>query len=273
MTNMTIKQNSTKGFTLIELSIVLVIIGLIVGGILVGQDLIKAAELRATIAQKEKFDSAVNTFRGKFNGLPADLPNHQYFTGQLTTTGLSATNANGLGDGDGLIEGIGGAGTDNVGFVGEAKLFWRQMSDAALIGEDTSLATTAVAATITANGNRYIPAAKLGKGAFWHVANVAGLNYYTISGVTTLATATTMNIVSTDVITPNEAYQLDQKLDDGLPHTGLVLSINAVTSLATAPAGGAASGNCWDTDTNLYATATPAEVNALTCTLRIRTSF
>ena len=33
------------GFTLIELSIVLVIIGLIVGGVLVGQDLIKAAEI------------------------------------------------------------------------------------------------------------------------------------------------------------------------------------------------------------------------------------
>ena len=40
-----------QGFTLIELSIVLVIIGLIVGGVLVGQDLIKGAEIRATVAQ------------------------------------------------------------------------------------------------------------------------------------------------------------------------------------------------------------------------------
>src|SRR3984957_20998129 len=62
-----------NGFTLIELSIVLVIIGLIVGGILVGQDLIKAAEVRAQLLQIEKYNSAVNTFRGKFGGLPGDL--------------------------------------------------------------------------------------------------------------------------------------------------------------------------------------------------------
>src|ERR1700735_3583176 len=66
-------RSDERGFTLIELSIVLVIIGLIVGGILVGQDLIKAAETRAQISQIEKYNSAVNTFRGKFGGLPGDL--------------------------------------------------------------------------------------------------------------------------------------------------------------------------------------------------------
>src|SRR5665213_3308988 len=60
-------------FTLIELSIVLVIIGLIVGGILVGQDLIKAAEVRAQISQIEKYSSAVNTFRAKFAAIPGDM--------------------------------------------------------------------------------------------------------------------------------------------------------------------------------------------------------
>src|ERR1700746_416796 len=63
----------SPGFTLIELSIVLVIIGLIVGGVLVGQDLIRAAEVRATISQIEKYNTAVNTFRGKYNALPGDL--------------------------------------------------------------------------------------------------------------------------------------------------------------------------------------------------------
>jgi len=48
------KRKSLKGFTLIELSIVLVIIGLIVGGVLVGHDLIRAAGVRATISQVEK---------------------------------------------------------------------------------------------------------------------------------------------------------------------------------------------------------------------------
>ena len=51
----------------------LVIIGLIVGGVLVGQDLIRAAETRAQITQFEKYQSAVNTFRGKFNAIPGDM--------------------------------------------------------------------------------------------------------------------------------------------------------------------------------------------------------
>jgi prepilin-type N-terminal cleavage/methylation domain-containing protein len=54
------------GFTLIELSIVLVIIALIVGGVLVGKDLISAAYVRAQITQIERFNTAVNTFYGKY---------------------------------------------------------------------------------------------------------------------------------------------------------------------------------------------------------------
>jgi prepilin-type N-terminal cleavage/methylation domain-containing protein len=47
------------GFTLIELSIVLVIIGLIVGVILVGPDLIEAATIRSQISQIDKYNTPV----------------------------------------------------------------------------------------------------------------------------------------------------------------------------------------------------------------------
>ncbi len=53
---------SSRGFTLIELSIVLVIIGLIVGGVLVGRDLIRAAAERSEISQFQQFSVAANTF-------------------------------------------------------------------------------------------------------------------------------------------------------------------------------------------------------------------
>lgn len=62
-----------KGFTLIELSIVLVIIGLIVGGILIGRDMIRAAEIRSLISEKNQYIVATNNFRNKYNAMPGDI--------------------------------------------------------------------------------------------------------------------------------------------------------------------------------------------------------
>src|SRR5579871_3923101 len=91
-----------SGFTLIELSIVLVIIGLIVGGILTGRDLIDAAAQRAQIAQIEKYNTAVNTFRIKYGYLPGDIPDPY-----ASNFGFQARGSvSGEGDGNGIIEGI-----------------------------------------------------------------------------------------------------------------------------------------------------------------------
>jgi prepilin-type N-terminal cleavage/methylation domain-containing protein len=68
------RHPKNQGFTLIELSIALIIIGLIVGGILVGQDMINAAATRAQIAQIEKYQTAANTFYTKYGYLPGDIP-------------------------------------------------------------------------------------------------------------------------------------------------------------------------------------------------------
>ena len=62
--NKGVKKRS--GFTLIELAIVLVVIGLITGGILVGQDLIQAGQLRSVISQVEKYETAANSFKLKY---------------------------------------------------------------------------------------------------------------------------------------------------------------------------------------------------------------
>src|ERR1039458_6521771 len=96
------KSALTAGFTLIEISIVLVIIGLIIGGILVGQDLINAAAIRAQIAQIEKYNTAVRTFQTKFNALPGDMN-----ATTATAFGFAARGTfAGQGDGNGLIEGV-----------------------------------------------------------------------------------------------------------------------------------------------------------------------
>ncbi len=68
-------HDTRQGFTLVELYIVLVIIGLIVGGVLTGQALIAAAKVRAQMTQLDQYDAAINTFRAKYDCLPGDCAN------------------------------------------------------------------------------------------------------------------------------------------------------------------------------------------------------
>src|SRR4051812_29331815 len=97
------RDRNIQGFTLVELSIVLVIIGLIVGAILVGRDLIHASELRSQISQIEKFDTAVHAFQLKYGGIPGDLP-----AASASAFGFAArSGAVGHGDGNGIIESCG----------------------------------------------------------------------------------------------------------------------------------------------------------------------
>ena len=78
-----------KGFSLVELSIVLVILGLLIGGILTGQSLIRAAELRSVTTQYQGYVTAVNTFRDKYFALPGDMPNAIDFHSPSTWSGKS----------------------------------------------------------------------------------------------------------------------------------------------------------------------------------------
>src|ERR1700685_4029667 len=118
------------GFTLIEMSIVLVVIGLVVGGVLVGQDLIRAAYIRAQISQIEKFNTAVNTFYGKYQALPGDMNATTAVNFGFASRGQYA----GEGDGNGLLESnCCNASGDNYGMVegtGETAMFWVDLSSA-----------------------------------------------------------------------------------------------------------------------------------------------
>ena len=163
-----VKSPPRAGFTLIELSIVLVIIGLIIGGILVGRDLINAATVRAQISQIEKYNTAVNTFRLKFGYLPGDIPDPT-----ASAFGFAARGTvQGTGDGNGVIEGnycaCAGEAIGVTESVGETVMFWVDLSTAGLIsgGFNTASATVMLGADITtANIGLYLPRAALGGGS------------------------------------------------------------------------------------------------------------
>jgi len=128
-----INRQKHKGFTLIEMSVVLVIIGLIVGGILVGQNLVSAAAVRAQISQIDKYNSAVNTFYSKYQALPGDMPAAVANQFGFGARGQYA----GEGDGNGAIEGLwnnqAGANFGGGQGFGETAMFWVDLSAAGLI--------------------------------------------------------------------------------------------------------------------------------------------
>jgi len=258
------QQNLAKqaGFTLIELSIVLVIIGLIVGGVLVGQDLIKAAELRAAVGQIEKYDAAVNTFRGKYNGLPGDIANPATFGMDAVTTSFS---------GNGLVNRDGAATAVAADWWGEAAAFFDHMAAASLISEN--IVGSAYTADTDIDGiTNYAPPSKLGRGLVVIVGEANALNHYVIGNMTVLNGALTFTAGTEMAVI--DAFQFDTKVDDGIPSTGKAL---AVTDFATADAGNAGFANdvCYNnTPTpDAYNTDTRAHADDQECTLRIRTSF
>lgn len=270
------------GFTLVELAIVLVIIGLLVGGVLVGQDLIKAAEINSTTSQMAKYDQAANAFRTKYNGYPGDLRNPANYPIANTNWNVAGTGPNG----NNVIEDGVCTDANGVGYGGESAIFWTHLSQVNMIPDGvTGIQDYGAVAAIAAIGDTHMPQARLGNGNRFHVAGIAGRNWYVLSNMTATA-ATTCTITSADALTPLQASQIDTKLDDGLAASGIV---NAIASAATAPTigGGAAgaavaAGDCYaNTAAGAYATlpvgtyATVADdtANALGCQLRIRTSF
>ncbi len=240
-----------SGFTLIELSIVLVIIGLIVGGILTGQDLIRAAEQRATLAQIEKYNTAVNTFRNKFGGIPGDLP---YLTANNFNLIPTAGSLTAGGDGNGVLQDNAAGATNAGNFGGETALFWDQLSVAGLVdgswatataitGLATSSGTTISAASTTDPWSNWIPTAKLGRGNYIYAsAGADSVNYYLVGGIGTTTVATGAIAAGSNNLNPLESYSMDKKVDDGLPLTGSVQATDLTAGAQTATVVASAAG-------------------------------
>src|SRR5690348_15917103 len=86
----------TQGFTLIEIAIVLVIIGLLLGGVLKGQELITGARVRNLISQQDGVKAAFFGFQDRYRALPGDYAS--------ADTNINCTPACSKGNGNGRIE-------------------------------------------------------------------------------------------------------------------------------------------------------------------------
>jgi prepilin-type N-terminal cleavage/methylation domain-containing protein len=244
------KKQNQAGFTLVELSIVLVIIGLIVSGVLAGQALIQQAKLRSQIRQIEELNLALGAFQGKFNFLPGDLPQPARFFSTITTT---------TPDGDGLIEGAVNTGTTEAGVA-----IW-QLYLSKLVQEKAD----AGAGTVRS---------KLDNGLGIVLNSSTSTNNYFFFGHSASVNASGNFIVADNNfsrgLTGVESYALDSKLDDGAPATGNVRSLSSSSpdaALASAAVAGCSSATAYFADEVTTSTATGG--NFKNCKLAVKTTF
>src|SRR5262245_58264596 len=114
-------KKSQKGFTLVEIAIVLVIIGLLLGGILKGQEMITQAKIKNVIADITGVSAAMYGYQDRYRALPGD---DRSAPGRWA--GLPAVAAN---NGNGVIEGVYNSGTA----TDESRLFWDHLRRAGFI--------------------------------------------------------------------------------------------------------------------------------------------
>ena len=250
----------TSGFTLIEMSIVLVIIGLIAGVIVVGQDLIGGAAVRAQISQIQRYQAAVHTFQMKYNNfLPGDIPNPYAAQFGFQTRGQYA----GQGDGNGYLEGnwsnASGGNAAWSAIVGETGVFWVDLSTANLIdgGFNTASTTNNIGAPVTSTTtpafSAFYPVAKIGNGNYIYVYSFRQANYFGLSAPTQILGK--FQLYSSPALSVKQAYSIDTKIDDGLPQSGNVTALYINYSLTVTVYLWAGSGGLYWADP--YTAATP----------------
>ncbi len=191
-------KRTQSGFTLIEIAIVLVIIGLLLGGVLKGQELITQAKIKNVMKDFDATSVAVLGYQDRYKKLPGD-------DNAATGTGKRwATPVTGTGDGGGSVA----AGSDMTTTIQdtEAGYFWADLRLAGFISGDTSSSSEVQAAPLNAVGGTL------------RVASAVGLAQPTLCSTQ---------------LSGKIAGAVDSQFDDGKPGTGNVRGFIG-TSVATA---------------------------------------
>jgi len=179
-----------KGFTLIEIAIVLVIIGLLLGGVLKGQELITGARVRNLISQQDGIKAAFFGFQDRYRALPGD-----YAAASTNIAGVTI-----VGNGNGRIEAGGG------GAIHEEILVWNHLTAAGFLNGSYVMASSSVAAPAQSNNpvNPY--------------SVYLTLAYDALYGT---GTPPSKHNLKTGSQVPVEIMaEVDRKVDDGQPYAG-----------------------------------------------------
>jgi len=225
------KTTTQQGFTLVEIAIVLVIIGLLLGGILKGQEMITQAKIKNVMADYSGISAAYHGYQDRYRAIPGDDPGAGRWT---TPTGVV------VGNGNGVVSGTYNFGCTTPGTTSgtnEACFWWDHLRRAGFVsGQGTLQPFNALTGLI---------GVQTGDGAATPVPtllNASGGNGF--SGL----------IMCSANIPDKIAIAVDTQMDDGLSNTG---TLRAVQQSGPNP----------DIDAGLVSTPAYAETGTNTYTL------
>lgn len=252
MKTMNIKNRSNKsGFTLVELSIVIVIIGFLIAGIAAGTNLIKQASLRSVIADYQSYISAYNGFFDQNRAVPGDMSTAFAIWG--TNCADTATDCNG--NGNGLIDYVSGSATSEVNRA------WIHLSQAGFVNTGV-IAATAANLTSTNIGTN-APSSKIASAGYIMVVGggstvaptptaAPGVPFDVSKNTVWIGKVKASDTLLASALLPKDAFSIDQKMDDGVINSSNQF-VGAMTGSVRAHDGSDVSANtCVDVSANNY---------------------
>ena len=192
-------RKGQSGFTLVEIAIVLVIIGLLLGGVLKGQELIEQSKIKRTVNDFNSISVAVMTYQDRYRFLPGDDPNAATRWTTSVAGGAAYAPPAGATAGNGIIN---GAVITNGVAAGESNAAWQHLRLAGLVNGDLSTVVRSLNPEPTPFGsgsNFAIVGAVAGTGLMGWGAGASGF---------------------CGSLPAKAAEQLDRQLDDGNPQGG-----------------------------------------------------
>lgn len=229
---------SSKAFSLAEMALVIVIIGILVAAIVGGKELIAQAKIKKVASEYTVLNQVVQSFRSMYDNMPGDLPNAYDYYGDDCDTLASYCN----GDGDGMIEGVTSLSetapyhNDNESMRVFQHLYLAELiigsftgvgydsGDDSSCGDEIKLSIGDNACSRTRNINVY-PTSYSNSG-YYFLYYDNNLGHVIQLGDTNSTNNDTVNGPNNDaILVPRFAYKIDKKFDDGVPNSGLTTAV------------------------------------------------
>lgn len=249
-----IRCRQVSAFTLLEFSIAIVVVALLMGAILEGRVMLRSAALADITKQQYAFSFAAKTFKQQYTALPGDMATATKYWGIAAGDGSDSTCGSFVGSGTSTCNGNGdGVVYNNSGKPRESFRFWQHLANAELIsGKYNGVSANGMRSSISVDNS---PAGKVSSGQWYTDSEVDSSNnafasFYAPPGpfFTTITyknffsysagSATGVAPITSGVLTAQEVYNIDAKVDDGKPATGTVVircsNVDLCTTAASA---------------------------------------